>query len=263
MTTSWIQDGDTIYFVFQTGTTLKERTFDGALTLSDTLGPAISNTPGVYFLGEKRNFYCIDEHGVLQDFQFDDEEGEWQPGELAAVGAKPALKSDIAVVAGPQDGGVQIFFQHVDGEIQSVQCDATGAWCSPSILPPVEPSADLSIYAINSDAVIHVFYTSQDNSIHELVFGNEWIDSKIPHTESALKKHALKAVPYEDGYLIQFNQFNDVDEEVYTVYKEEVTLVGKYHDGVFTKHRDAEGFNEEGAKPVILNPSIIPRIKKP
>lgn len=86
------------------------------------------------------------------------------------------MKAEIAAITTAVDGTIYVFFQNPSGAIQSLGGDASGEWHPATYeLPSMQPTENASIYAMTmNDAVIHVFYTNQDNFIHELVFDSQW-----------------------------------------------------------------------------------------
>ena len=124
-------------------------------------------------IDEQRAFYCLNEEHVLQDFHFDDVKGSWKQGQLARLGAEAALDAEIAATA-VVDGSIYVFYQTPSRAIRSLHGGLGGEWRSVNDLPSTQPSDGVSIYAMTMDNTIHLFYTHQDNFIHELVFDGKW-----------------------------------------------------------------------------------------
>jgi len=242
-------DEETTHYICQTGSELTERDFDGGLSPPELLGRAYPGTPGTYLLlGDKRAFYCLNEKHFLQDFCFDDVEGSWKPGQLARLGAEGALDSEIAAAVAA-DGSIYVFYQSPSRAIRSLHCDLDGEWRSANDLPSTQPSDRVSIYAMTMDNTIRLFYTHQDNFIHELVFDGRWTDNRVDLSQSASQKNSILATPTENGeYTLQYT---NPEREVYAIHNGELTLIGKYVNGVFEKDKDAEGWNSSGPKIVV------------
>ncbi|KAF3925900.1 hypothetical protein ABW20_dc0104902 [Dactylellina cionopaga] len=244
-----IQDGETTHYICQDGAELTERSFDGELGPPELLGSALSYTPSTYLLleDERRAFYCLNEDGALQDFLFDPEEGEWQPGQLAALGTKAAADAELAAVCTP-DATIQLFFQSLDGAIHFLSCDRDGEWSAHNNLPSTDPSDGASLYSININGSTRVFYSGRDNFIHELVGDGEWADNTLAGTETASSKLSIAASPFDDNYVLQFTT---AEHEVYAIQEGKKVLVGRYINGVFKKDQSAEGYNQNGPKVII------------
>ena len=128
-------------------------------------------------IDEQRAFYCLNEEHVLQDFHFDDVKGSWKQGRLARLGAKAALDAEIAATI-VVDGSIYVFYQTPSRAILSLHSGPNGEWRAVTDLPSTQPSNRVSIYAMTIDNTIHLFYTHQDNLIHELVFDGKWIGER-------------------------------------------------------------------------------------
>jgi hypothetical protein len=251
-----IKDGETTHYICQTGNELTERDFDGQLSPPELLGTAKLGTTGTYvLLGEKRAFYCLGEDDILQDFWYDDNTGEWMSGKLAAIKAVASPDAEIAATC-TADDSIYVFFQNpTGGGIQSVHTINHGEkWQSASDIPPTQAVSGPSIYAMTLQNTIHVFYTHEDNFIHELVFNDgKWTDQSVPFSKTDSQKSCIVATPSEDGEKFTL-QFTNTEGEVYALLDDELTLMGRYINGVFQKDKGAEGWNSRGPMMVCRYP---------
>lgn len=182
-----IAEGTTVHYACQNGNELEERDFDGELSPPEPIGPAKWGTSGNYIIFEdkvcldagyvpiytrhtkpkKRTVYCLDERNKPQDFEYDEDIGEWVPGELASVNVDNAPETQISAVRA-KDGTVYVFVQRSSGEIQALSAGENGRWSFISELPVTRALPGGSLHSISVKEAIHLFYAHRDNSIHKL-----------------------------------------------------------------------------------------------
>jgi len=242
-------DGDITHYICQSGDELTEKTFDGGMGPTLTVGSAKGGTHGTYvLLGDNRAIYCLGDGNTLKDFEYDAEEWEWTEGRLAQSGVMSAPATEIAAVNTHQNY-VEIFFQGPSGDLQSIFTSGGGAWQASKTLPQTKPLQGASISAIEVNGFVHVFYAHQDCSIHELVLEKgEWSDTKVPCTDGNSPKSNITAYAEGAGYSLQFC---DAEGTVFALADGELAVVGKVTKDGFKKSSDAEG-NKLG-----------PRVRKP
>lgn len=129
----------------------------------------------------KRTIYCLDQRNNPQDFSYDEDTGEWEPGELASVNVDAAPETGISAVR-TQDDIVYVFYQGLSGEIQALSARQDESWSFVLGLPSTNPLPGASLHSISVRDVIHLFYAHMDNSIHKLSLENgTWSGQSNPH----------------------------------------------------------------------------------
>ncbi|KAL2826483.1 hypothetical protein BDW59DRAFT_161001 [Aspergillus cavernicola] len=255
-----IEDNDVVHYICQDGNVMTERDFDdGELLPPEDVGTAQRGTAAAYVVqGEgKRAIYCIkaQEEDILQDFEFDDEDGMWVYGQLSEFGIRVLPGTKLAAVQ-IEEHSTLVISQAVSGVIQAVRRDfREDGWQPVSGLPHTQPLPGSSIHALRVDDMVVALYAHQDCSIHELSLVNgEWrvnevassTERQIPGTEGEFpKSHISAAVADDGGYTLRFA---DETGAAYVMDNGEAILVGRITDDGFQKLHDAEGHGPKELK---------------
>jgi hypothetical protein len=116
---------------------------------------------------------CLDEGNFLQDYQYDEELGEWDRGQLSIL--KKKAHPDTKIATTYENGKRRVYFQNEASEIQEVQADKDGIWKVSQAFPNAKPVNGAGLAACTVADSVRVFYVNQDDTIHQIIIkGEEW-----------------------------------------------------------------------------------------
>ncbi|RYP39596.1 hypothetical protein DL767_002144 [Monosporascus sp. MG133] len=153
--------------------------------------------------------------GVLQDFIYDDIEGEWKLGNLR--NASVAAREDAEFTAASDKTHTYVFAvtkpNQIGGIVVTSSATGSGGFSPPKTLSVAHPAQNASLFAVAVDGTINAFYSHADSSIHKLTLVNgEWQDSQIQQTNDGTKKFNIAAAAKAGGGGYTLQWANDKQE---------------------------------------------------
>jgi len=229
--------GQTTYVLSQSEKELIEREKTSAgFSLPLVVGFARPDSGVAYAqLGEKRITICLDEGNFLQDYQYDEDLGEWVAGQLNILKAKAHSDTKIAVTY--KDGKCHVYFQNEASEIQEVQTDKDGIWRVSQAFPISKP-VDGEFAACTVANSIRVFYVNQDNSIYQIIIEDgKWTGELVPKTNDGSPKNIITVNPKGNSFTLQFT---DPKNDCFAITDGEIIKIGAYTENGFQPVNSAQ-----------------------
>ncbi|PYI09307.1 hypothetical protein BO78DRAFT_415856 [Aspergillus sclerotiicarbonarius CBS 121057] len=234
-----LEDGKTYYLCQSDDALTEEERSSDSCGIEAPVGSAQPATNAAYLVygDSQRAIYCLDQENYLQAFQFDEDDWEWQQGNLDGLRIQVAPDTHLAAISTDDDIDL-VFFQLPDGQLCAITRHNGQAWQQSSALPNTGPADGASLFALCVDAGVRVFYAHKDCSIHQLELnGTAWTDSEVPKTGGVLQKSHIVARQQGSGISIQFC---DEDARVYVLKEGELSRLGFVFRGRLKKDQDAQ-----------------------
>lgn len=172
----------------------------------------------------KRVVVCLNAGNYLQNFVYDQDEGEWVAGQLAILKAESHPESKLTASYG--GGKRYVFFQNPSAEIQEILANEDGIWKPSRTFSTSKPALGASLAAVILKDGVHVFYSHTDKSIHQVSLqggkstgksrlrNDFWIrevhrvnivlDSLVPYTDDGSSKSNIVVAPKDSSFGLEY-----------------------------------------------------------
>jgi len=209
---------ETSYFVYQAkeSEALTENSLNGTCwTLAINVGVARKTTPAFYtvysdLVSIVKIIFCLNKDNMLQNYEFDDDDGVWSLGTLHQLRALAHPDTKLAAL---YDGAsLQLFYQDPTGAIQQVSSPGfASSWTPKEPLSTARPIIGTCLFALKSTEYMRLFYGHEGSSIHQQVYeDSRWTDLEVVGTSGSNPRDPIDVKETDGQFQISYPSLLDI-----------------------------------------------------